>query len=92
MSQRISAEKMSRMMAEDMCRKVLGDPCTNVHRIMHGLKPVGVCKRCGEPKDYAKQFGCPVADPKCPHDKKVRAELKREIAAHKRKAKKSRKA
>lgn len=51
-------------------------------------KDTNTCKRCGEPKQYAKQFGCPVADPKCPHDKKVRAKLKREFAAHKRKAKK----
>ncbi len=25
------------------------------------------CKKCGEPKEYAKQYGCPQARRDCPH-------------------------
>lgn len=40
-----------------------------------------MCRRCGESKSYARAYGCPVADPRCPHDralrKKMAADLRR---------------
>jgi hypothetical protein len=35
------------------------------------------CKKCGESSEYARTYGCPNARPDCPHDKKLRKELKK---------------
>ena len=62
------------------CKKELEPACQQrkpvpPDRFRKGEKrPVGPpCDKCGEPVDYAKQYGCPVGFDDCPNDFHLRA-------------------